>query len=66
MSAFSVASEIFFPVLMLLCSTSFVSASLTSGWTLGFIRAYLKWYLATVPPYVVCFATRFLAPLPFA
>jgi hypothetical protein len=52
---------------MLLRSTSLVRASLTSGWTLGFIRTYLKWYLAlTVPPYVVCFATRFLALLPFA
>jgi hypothetical protein len=52
------------PVLMLLRSTSFVGASLTSRWTLGFIRTYLKWYLATVPPYVVFFATSFLALLP--
>ena len=29
-------------------------------------RTYLKCYLATVPPYVVCFATRFLALLSFA
>jgi hypothetical protein len=51
---------------MLLCSTSFVRVSLTPGWTLGFIRAYLKWYLATVPPYVVVFASNSLALLPFA
>jgi hypothetical protein len=63
-SAFRVANEIFFLVLMLLRSTSF--ASLTSGWTLGFIRTYLKWYLATVPPYVVFFPSSFLALLPFA
>jgi hypothetical protein len=35
-------------------------------WTLGFIRTYLKWDLATVPPYVVFFASSFLALLPFA